>query len=167
MIDLHLHTLASDGAHTPEEIIELVKKERLYAFAIADHNSIDSLPEGWRLAQENQLNFFPAVEFDTLYKDYDLHLLAYGIDFTHPDCLAWMEEILQAKIEQTRKRVERLKELGFKTSSCSSNTTLGIYHYTFRVYPSFFNSRSKPQDDSCRITTRISDKFAFLYFLPV
>ena len=114
MIDLHIHTNASDGCHTPKEIIELVKEKRLYAFAIADHNAIDSLPEGWRLAQENQLNFFPAVEFDTLYKDYDLHLLAYGIDFTQPDCLNWMEEILQAKIEQSKKRVERLKELGFK-----------------------------------------------------
>ncbi len=114
MIDLHIHTNASDGAHSPEEIVQLVKQKGLYCFAIADHNSIGSLKRAWELAEEEGLNFLPAVEFDTFYKELDLHLLAYGIDFTNPSCSQWMEEIFEAKLRQTKKRVEKLKALGFK-----------------------------------------------------
>jgi len=114
MIDLHIHTTASDGSHSPAEVIELVKELKLRAFGIADHNSIGSLASAFDLAQKSRLNFFPAVEFDTVYKDMDLHLLAYGIDFQHPESQSWMEFISKAKMEQTKKRVEKLQKLGFR-----------------------------------------------------
>jgi len=114
MIDLHIHTTASDGAHSPEEVVGLVRGHKLLAFGVADHNAISSLEQTFQLAQKEKLCFFPAVEFDTLYKNMDLHLLAYGIEFKNPECQAWMKFITQAKMEQTRKRVEKLKAIGFK-----------------------------------------------------
>jgi len=114
MLDLHLHTLASDGAHSPEELLKLVQEKGLSAFGIADHNSIASLKSAFSLAKENKISFFPAVEIDTLYKDKDLHLLAYGVNFQNPDWQEWMKQISQAKNLQTQRRVQKLKELGFK-----------------------------------------------------
>jgi len=114
MIDLHIHTVASDGSETPAEIVRLARDKKLKAFSIADHNTVDSLAETFKLAQEARIPFFPAVEIDTLWRDKDLHLLAYGINFSSPACQDWMEEIKTAKLNQTRRRVSRLKELGFK-----------------------------------------------------
>jgi len=114
MIDLHIHTVASDGSDTPVEIVSQVRAKALKAFGVADHNTIGSLAETFALAQKARIPFFPASEIDTLFYDQDLHLLAYGIHFDQAECRAWMEKIKTAKLDQTRKRVDKLKELGFR-----------------------------------------------------
>jgi len=114
MLDLHIHTTASDGSHTAAEVAAMVSALKLKAFGVADHNELGSLEPAWQLAEKNRLCFFPAVELDTLYRDQDLHLLAYGIDFRARECCAWMEEIGKAKMKQTRRRVNQLKQLGFR-----------------------------------------------------
>ena len=114
MIDLHIHTTASDGSHSPAEIVELVREKRLKAFAVADHNTIGSLPETFALAEKERIPCFPAAEIDTLYRDKDIHLLAYGVDFNRPEWQGWMAEIARAKLDHTRRRVDKLKELGFR-----------------------------------------------------
>jgi hypothetical protein len=114
MIDLHIHTVASDGSETPAQIFKQVREKGLRAFGVADHNTIGSLAETFELARSANMRFFPASEIDTLYRDKDLHLLAYGIHFQDPDCEKWMEEIKTAKLDQTRERVDKLKELGLK-----------------------------------------------------
>ena len=114
MIDLHIHTVASDGADTPAQVLDQVRAKRLKAFAIADHNTIGSLEQMYALARDARVPFFPASEIDTLYKDKDLHLLCYGIRFDLPECVKWMTEISEMKLDQTRRRVEKLKQLGFR-----------------------------------------------------
>ncbi len=114
MIDLHIHTTASDGSHPASEVVEMARSHHLLAFGVADHNSTGSLQEAYSLAEKYRLNFFPAVELDTLYQDQDLHLLVYGIDFQNQECRDWMDWIEKAKMDQTKRRVEKLKGLGFR-----------------------------------------------------
>jgi 3',5'-nucleoside bisphosphate phosphatase len=114
MIDLHIHTTGSDGSHTPAEVVGLVKEKSLRVFAVADHNTIVSLDPTFALAQRDRLPYFPAAEIDTFFRDKDIHLLAYGIDFKRSEWRTWMEQIARSKLEHTRRRVEKLKALGFK-----------------------------------------------------
>ncbi len=44
-IDLHLHTLASDGRLTPTELVQLVVKQGLQTISITDHDSTEGLAE--------------------------------------------------------------------------------------------------------------------------
>jgi predicted metal-dependent phosphoesterase TrpH len=74
---------------------------------------VESVAEGLRLSDEYGIQFLPCLEFDTVYIDYDLHILGYFVDHTSPDCGAWMEEIFEAKLGQTKIRVEKLAGLGF------------------------------------------------------
>lgn len=114
MIDLHIHTNASsDGQHTPREIFEMAKRIGLEAIAFADHNTVASLDEGFRLSEEFGIEFVPAIEINTVYGELDLHLLAYYVDYKNPEFTAWLDEINKEKIEQGFKRFEKLKELGF------------------------------------------------------
>jgi predicted metal-dependent phosphoesterase TrpH len=114
MIDLHIHTIASsDGQHTPIEIFQMARDLKIWALAFADHNSVESVAEGKKLAQDFGMVFLACLELDTVYKDRDLHLLGYLLDYKANECGAWMKEIFHAKMEQTKKRVDRLKELGF------------------------------------------------------
>ena len=114
MIDLHIHTNASsDGQHSPREIFEMARRKGLRAIAFADHNSIDHVAEGLKLAEEFQLEFVPCLELNTYYNGLDLHLLAYFIDAGNPQLQAWLKNIHEKKIEQAGKRLARLNQLGF------------------------------------------------------
>jgi hypothetical protein len=80
-IDFHIHTSASDGTLSPGELIYEVKENNIEIFAIADHDSIDSIEEASLLSLENSLRFMPAAEISSFYKNKVFHILAYGCDF--------------------------------------------------------------------------------------
>jgi len=114
MIDLHIHTIASsDGQHTPHEIFTMAKGMGLIAIAFADHNSIGSVGEGVSLSEEFGIEFIPCLEFNSIYLDHDLHILAYFIDYKSKELSDWLDEIYQEKRKQAVKRIEKLNELGF------------------------------------------------------
>lgn len=114
MIDLHIHTTASsDGQHSPKEIFEMARAKGLRTIAFADHNSIENVGEGLRLSSESGIEFFPCMELNTLHHGLDLHLLAYFIDPQDPALHRWLKEIQAKKVEQGRKRLEKLNEIGF------------------------------------------------------
>jgi 3',5'-nucleoside bisphosphate phosphatase len=113
VIDLHVHTVASDGQHTGREVVAMARELKLSALAIADHNSVESVAEGETAAREMGIEFAPAVELDTVFRGRDLHLLGYFIAYDSPACTAYLDEIYREKIEQTKARVARLRELGF------------------------------------------------------
>jgi len=113
MIDLHIHTIASDGQHTAAEVVEMARALELFAIAVADHNSVESVAEAEAAAREAGIEFAPAVELDTIFRGRDLHLLGYFIAYQSPGWREYNRQIYAAKLEQTRKRVERLKQCGF------------------------------------------------------
>jgi predicted metal-dependent phosphoesterase TrpH len=113
MIDLHIHTVASDGEHTAVEIAAMAQELGLEAIALADHNTVESVAEGEAAALARGIEFAPAVELDTVFRGRDLHLLGYFITYDSPACAEYMQEIFAAKLAQTRERVKRLCDLGF------------------------------------------------------
>lgn len=114
MIDLHIHTNASsDGQHCPREILAMARQKGLRAIAFADHNSVANVEEGFRLSAEWGIEFFPCMELNTLHQGLDLHLLAYFIDSRSSELQSWLEEIHRKKVEQAKKRMEKLNDLGF------------------------------------------------------
>lgn len=114
-VDLHIHTTASsDGQHSPEEIFKMAKAKDLKAIAIADHNSVSSLEEGFRLSKTFNIELIPCFELNTMYKGMDLHLLGYFIDYKEPAFHEWLIEIEAAKWRQARERLKALKSLDFR-----------------------------------------------------
>jgi hypothetical protein len=117
MIDLHIHTIASsDGQHTPQEIFRMAGAAGLTAIAFADHNSVASVAAGAALAERCGIEFIPCIEFNSIYRELDLHVLAYFIDHASPRLIAWLQEIREEKKRQAGLRVRKLNELGFVVS---------------------------------------------------
>ena len=73
-VNLHIHSVFSDGKSTVESIVNQAKAKGYKAFAITDHNTIQAHIEN------PNLGIITGVEFDVWYKYIFLHLLAYGID---------------------------------------------------------------------------------------
>jgi hypothetical protein len=114
MIDLHIHTIASsDGQHTPREIFQLAGAAGLSAIAFADHNSVASVAAGVAMAERSGIEFIPCLEFNSIFRELDLHMLAYFIDHASPRLTAWLQKIRAEKKRQAGLRVRKLNELGF------------------------------------------------------
>lgn len=80
-IDLHSHSVYSDGLHTPEEILEEAKKSGLKVIAISDHNWPHNMKEKVALAKKFGLDSIEALEVSTYYDKATLHILGYSKNF--------------------------------------------------------------------------------------
>ena len=102
--DLHIHTTASDGCWTPEQVLVEVQARGIGLFAVTDHDSAANVRPSEVLAREAGLAFLRGVEINTLLKldreEHLFHVLAYGFDPDHPTLAALLREN-RAKLEQT------------------------------------------------------------------
>jgi len=81
MIDLHVHSIISDGMDTPSEIIRKAKRIGLDALALTDHDCIAGLEEAELEAHRLGVKFVKGIEFSVTYGDNRLiHILGLGIN---------------------------------------------------------------------------------------
>jgi len=84
MIDLHIHTNASDGAHTPAEVVRIAAKSGMDVIAITDHDTIDGVAEAISAAEPLGLHVIPGAEFSARFEG-ELHILGYNLDTDNPE----------------------------------------------------------------------------------
>jgi len=113
--DLHVHTLASDGAFTSSQVVAFAKQAKLKAIAITDHDTIDGLKDAHRTAAEMPsptVEVVAGVEITTTFQGRELHLLGYFFREDH----AGLQSLLGRSCELRRQRfqgfVERLASQG-------------------------------------------------------
>ncbi|MDX2140819.1 MAG: PHP domain-containing protein, partial [Chloroflexota bacterium] len=81
-VDLHLHTNASDGQHTPAELIEIVRKQRVDVIAITDHDTTDGVTSAQAAAGGSPV-VIPGIELSAEDEAGDVHMLGYFIDIAN------------------------------------------------------------------------------------
>ena len=81
-VNLHIHTVNSDGLAAPEDIIKQAKEKGYKKIAISDHNTLNSYRTTDILKEDI---IIPAVEFDVWCGYVFMHLLAYGIDVNNQE----------------------------------------------------------------------------------
>ena len=66
---MHLHTTHSDGAWTPEQLLDYLVRERFGLAAITDHDRVDTSAALQQLALDKRMPVLVGVEMTTLWKD--------------------------------------------------------------------------------------------------
>lgn len=114
-IDLHTHTIRSDGALTPEELVKKAKEIGLVVIAIADHENTDGIDPATRVGKKLGIEIVPAVEI-TSYPDpkTEHHILGYFIDYKDKKFQEVLSDIRKSREEKSKKIVKRLNSLGFE-----------------------------------------------------
>jgi predicted metal-dependent phosphoesterase TrpH len=112
--DLHIHTTASDGCWSPEQVVTEVQARGIGLFAIADHDSAANGPPTEALARKAGLAFLYGVEVSTLLDGQIFHVLAYGFEISHPGFAALLR-VNRAKLDQQNDDViRRLLAAGYE-----------------------------------------------------
>lgn len=104
MIDLHLHTTASDGRCSPAELVARVHAAGVTTFAITDHDTMAALPQARALAVPLGLTLVPGIEVTAVCDARDVHVLGYWVDELSADLIDFLAE-------QRRRRVERVQRI--------------------------------------------------------
>jgi predicted metal-dependent phosphoesterase TrpH len=110
--DLHLHTTASDGTYAPAEVVDLARRCGLSALAVTDHDTLAALPATRAAAAGSDVEIISGVEVTTVYRDRELHLLAYFVAEEDAPLAAALARVRASRAERFREMVERLRGLG-------------------------------------------------------
>jgi 3',5'-nucleoside bisphosphate phosphatase len=112
MVDLHLHTTASDGSLTPERLVEAARQAGLTAISITDHDTTAGVAAGQAAAARVGIELVPGIEISTVSDGRDLHLLGYFLDPQSASLCAFLD---RQRTERSRRIVvmaDRLASLG-------------------------------------------------------
>ncbi len=112
MIDLHSHTTASDGQHTPSELVRLGSEAGVTHLAITDHDTIAGIREGTEAANAAGLTLIPGIELSAFMGDREIHILGHFIRPDH-DELGQLSEALRTERRMRMERmIQKLNTLG-------------------------------------------------------
>jgi len=112
-IDLHLHTLASDGRLTSTELIQMVVKNGLKTISVTDHDSTEGLAEAYEAAKEfPDLRIIPGIEMSADIPGDEVHVLGYFLDYHDEEFQAQLTEFRMGRVGRARVMVEKLDALG-------------------------------------------------------
>ena len=113
-VDLHLHTVASDGTLTPAQLVDYASSKGYKAIAITDHDSWDSIGAAAALGSRVGLEVIPGIELSTNIDEREIHILGYFIEYHDRVFQAQVAHFKQARVERAEKMVEKLSAMGVR-----------------------------------------------------
>jgi predicted metal-dependent phosphoesterase TrpH len=109
LIDLHTHSSCSDGAFSPEDLVEKAAASRIVALALCDHDNIDGVASARQTGHRLGIEVISGVELSCVWDSYqDIHLLGYGFDVEHPRLNSELREFQQFRRQRNALIVEKI-----------------------------------------------------------
>ncbi|MGN5766241.1 PHP domain-containing protein [Acinetobacter calcoaceticus] len=106
-VDLHTHTLISDGTFSPEQLVQAAVDLKIQILAVTDHDTMDGLERAQNYAQDHDIQIISGVEVSSQWsrpntkKSYGVHIVALNMQDEAP---------IRAMLENQKKiRAERAK----------------------------------------------------------
>ncbi|MEP6783492.1 MAG: PHP domain-containing protein [Acidobacteriota bacterium] len=104
MIDLHMHTTASDGRLTPAELVGRAAAAGLTTISVTDHDTVAAIDEVTAAAESAGIRVIPGIEITSVDSGRDVHMLGYLFDQSS-------EKLLELLVKQRALRVSRVREI--------------------------------------------------------
>jgi hypothetical protein len=116
LIDLHIHSTASDGCRTPAELVAMAAERKLAAAALTDHDTVAGLDEFLRAAENSGVTAVPGVEISTTFDHREVHIVGLFIDHHSVQLNVFLNEIRTQRHERNLKIISKLQERGYDIS---------------------------------------------------
>ncbi len=138
MIDLHTHSIFSDGSFTPEQLAHTAASIGLSALALTDHDTIDGLSCFLRACENYGVRGVPGVEISLEVPDGSMHLLGYFIDHQHPALNQHLDKLKAGRDYRNRKILEQVNALGMpltmeEVAAYAGGDNVGRLHFALAL----------------------------------
>ncbi len=115
-IDLHTHTLASDGALSPTELVHLCAQKQVGVLSVTDHDTVSGIEEAMLAGEKYGVKVIPGVELSATHER-ELHILGLFVDIEHPEFAEVMQQLRVYREERNLKMIEALNAQGLKITA--------------------------------------------------
>jgi 3',5'-nucleoside bisphosphate phosphatase len=113
-VDLHCHSLASDGALTPSQVVERAHANGVEMLALTDHDTVAGLAQARVTADQLGLKFIPGIELSSQWSGVGIHVVGLGIDTDNSILKAALCEQGDMREVRAQQIGVRLAKLGFE-----------------------------------------------------
>ena len=123
LIDLHMHSIYSDGTDTPAELVDLALEKELVAMALTDHDSVEGVGEAMKAAEGKPIEVISGVEISCEYvvppqagqgsRKKEIHILGYGIDTQNSGLLDALQFAREERDNRNKKMCRTFQEAGY------------------------------------------------------
>lgn len=140
--DLHVHSTASDGTCTPEQLVALAQDAGLTHLSVTDHDSVEGLSPARAAAERLGITLIPGVELSASSPDgRDVHVLGYWIDAEDQTLLGHLASLREARLRRAEQMVASLSSAGFaidmdQVLAYSAGGAVGRSHIARALYSS-------------------------------
>lgn len=112
-VDLHIHSTASDGQWSAQQLIDQIVATGIDLFSVTDHDTTRNVKEAGELAKEKGLAFLPGVEVTSKMNGAPVHILAYGLDLDNKSILEFLAANEKKMHEYNDSLIARLIDAGY------------------------------------------------------
>jgi len=114
-IDLHTHSIASDGSMTPGGLVKHAKECGLSAISLTDHDTIDGVAEALEHGEALGIEVIPGVEISAEFS-IEMHILGYFSRIKYANMQQTLISLRESREKRNPKIVNKLREMGFDIS---------------------------------------------------
>jgi len=112
LIDLHSHTLHSDGQRSPAELLAEAAGRGITVLALTDHDTVSGVADATTAAQGHGIRLVPGIELSCELHGREVHVLGHFLDPASTGVLRLAEQMLAERWQRMEKMVERARVAG-------------------------------------------------------
>ena len=112
MIDLHVHTTASDGQYKPSEIIQKAAEKNIKVIAITDHDTTAGLEEAKEAGKKLGITVVPGIEINITFPTGEFHLLGLGLKEPSKSLNIIVENVIKNRHDRNQQIIEKMNADG-------------------------------------------------------
>lgn len=111
--DLHVHTINSDGDHSPEEVIDMASESGIKGIVLTDHSGVTFNPALRQYAREKNVDLpFPGTEVSTIHEGRKHHILCFGYGVLDRSFQEWIRYPTNIRNVHLKNIVDELRRAG-------------------------------------------------------
>ncbi len=108
MVDLHTHSIYSDGTMSPKELLNYAKEKGIKTLAITDHDDIEGSKELIRL-RDKDIVVYSGVELSAKVPKGEMHILGYNFDLNDQELNRRLKELRESSIDTIKLYIKQLR----------------------------------------------------------
>ncbi len=135
MIDLHMHSVFSDGSMTPDQLVVEAGMQKLNAIALTDHDSVDGIAPFLASCAKRGMRGVPGVEISVEGEGGDaMHMLGYFVDHKNAPLKKHLAGIRSNRDYRNKKILESLNAMGLvltmsEVAAYAGSDNVGRLHF--------------------------------------
>jgi predicted metal-dependent phosphoesterase TrpH len=148
VIDLHLHSRASDGTLSSTELVSLAAARGVSLMALTDHDCLDGVAEAASACAAAGIRFLPGVEVSVSWDRKTLHIVGVGIDPQHAGLKAGLTRLQGVRDARALEIGRRLEKSGITGAHAGAFALAGEAHITRTHFARFLHQAGHVKDEA-------------------